>query len=112
MPVMVFYKEKQIPTEIATKISEEIAQATKSLLNAAIEVRIIEPLATFNANEIHIEMQFRDFNEWDARQLEKYHNEIMELIGKILKNNTLHCSYSFYIVPSNPPKSIWAQNKV
>ena len=111
MPVMVFYKDRVISTAVAAEIAEEIAKETKTLLNAAIEVRVVEPVYSFNANEIHIEMQFRDLNDWDEKQLASYHKAIMASIENVLKANNIHCQYSFYIVPSQPPKSIWAQGK-
>ncbi|MEK7571605.1 MAG: hypothetical protein AAB553_05005 [Patescibacteria group bacterium] len=108
---MVFYKDRDIKASIAEDVTKEVAETTQKLLAAKIEMRIIEPVATFNANPIHIEMQFRDFGDWSEKQLEDYHAEIMKSIGKVLKKNKITTQYSFYILPSLPPRSIWAQEK-
>lgn len=111
MPVMVLYKEKNIPVKICASIANELARVTDNLLGAKIEMRVIETVYTYNSNEIHVEMRFRDFNEWSDQKLNNYHNEVMKCIGKVLKTNKIKCSYSFYIIPSTPPRSIWEQNK-
>ena len=108
---MVFYKDKIIPLLVASEISEELAVVTDAVLKAKIEVRILEPIYMFNANEIHIEVRFRDFNEWSNKQLEDYHGKTMKMIKKILQKHKIKCQYSFYILPSMPPRSIWTQEK-
>lgn len=109
MPVMVLYKDKKIPAEIADDISSELARITDEMLKGKIEVRTIEPVGSYNANPIHLEMRFRDFAEWPDSELEKYHKSVMELIGRILEKKEIACAYSFYIIPSMPPRSKWAQ---
>ncbi len=111
MPVMVFYKDKTIPTTAANDVIQELADITEAELQAKIEVRVVEPIQTYNANEVHIEVRFRDFGEYTDQVLQNYHDRIMAGIGKALKKHKLTCQYSFYIVPTMPPRSIWAQNK-
>ena len=112
MPVMVFYKDKSISDKVAADVTQAVADVTDVVLDAKIEIRVIEPTQSFNANEVHIEMRFRDFKEWDDEALQQYHDRIMTAIGDVLKSHAVSCQYSFYIVPSLPPRSIWAQNKV
>jgi hypothetical protein len=108
---MVFYKDKSIPGEVAADVTQALADVTSAVLDAKMEVRVVEPVQSFNANEIHIEMRFRDFMEWDDDALQQYHDKIMAAIGDVLKSHGVSCRYSFYIVPSLPPRSIWAQSK-
>jgi hypothetical protein len=109
---MIMYKDKSVSDNVCEPIAHAIAQITDSLLDAKIELRIVETIFAFNANEVHIEMRFRDFGEWSDRQLEDYHKKIMASLGDILKEHHISCSYSFYIIPSVPPRSIWSQDKV
>lgn len=109
MPVMVLYKEKSIPNAVAADISTTTAAITHDLLDAKIEVRVIEPVYAYNANEIHLEMRFRDFGEWTDEKLADYHEEIMSNLGEVLRSHHIKCTYSFYIIPSTPPRSMWAQ---
>jgi hypothetical protein len=111
MPVMILYKNKSVSVKITDAMSLAIAKVTDELLKAKIEVRVLEPVSAYNANEIHLEMRFRDFGEWDDKQLENYHRSVMQVIGAVLKKHEIKCSYSFYILPSTPPRSIWAQAK-
>lgn len=111
MPVMVLYKEKSISLDVTEAISKELADLTKADLDAAIEVRVVDVVQSHNANDIHIEMQFRDFKQWSDKRLEEYHAKVMSKIGDVLSAHDVKCAYSFYIIPSNPPRSIWAQNK-
>ena len=109
MPVMVFYKDKSITAEAAQEVMQALADTTSSVLQAKIEVRVVEPVQSFNANDIHIEVRFRDFGEYKDDDLQRYHDEIMAAIGQALKKHGVKSQYSFYIVPSLPPRSIWAQ---
>jgi hypothetical protein len=111
MPVMVLYKDKSISVRTAEAISQAVADVTNEKLKAKIEVRVIEPVASFHPNEIHLEMRYREFNEWSDEQIEDYHQSVMVVIGKVLADNDVDCAYSFYILPSAPPRSIWAQGK-
>ena len=111
MPVMVLYKDKKIPLTIADDIATKTAKITHELaVDSAIEVRTLEPASTFNANEIHLEMAFRDFGDWSDEQLADYHEKVMSIIGAILKRHKLEAAFSFYILPTQPPRSIWAQS--
>jgi hypothetical protein len=109
MPVMVLYKDKSISNEVVAEMANALAAATQKRLKAKIEVRALEPVYRFNANEVHIEMRFRDFGDYTDEQLEHYHSEVMTKLGDILKKHKVICSYSFYILPSLPPRSLWAQ---
>lgn len=111
MPVMVLYKGQKINVSVTESIARALADVTKQQLDAAIEVRVVETVYAYNANEIHIEMQFRDFGEWTNEQIATYHEAVMGVIGKELKQAGVVCAYSFYIIPSTPPRSIWAQDK-
>lgn len=111
MPVMVFYKDKGIPDAAAEAVIQEIADLTRTDLDAKIEVRVLEPKFSFNANEVHIEMRFRDFDEWTDEQVTQYHQKVMAGIGRVLKKHKASCQYSFYIIPTMPPRSLWAQGK-
>jgi hypothetical protein len=111
MPVMVLYKDKDIPAAVAESLAEEMAAVTQDLLDAKIEVRAVEPVYRFNANEIHVEMRFRDFGDWSDEQLKTYHEAIIKCMGEVLDRQGVGCTYSFYIIPSVPPRSIWAQAK-
>lgn len=111
MPVMVLYKEKSIAATVAADICQKLAAITKALLQAKIEVRVLEPVSAYNANEIHVEMRFRDVNDWTEDDLQHYHSEVMDGIKYVLKEHGTKCSYSFYIIPSLPPRSIWSQQK-
>jgi hypothetical protein len=112
MPVMVLYKDKDIPLAVVKVVIKEIALVTHELLDAKIEVRVVEPVYRFNANEIHIEMRFRDFGEWSNAKLEAYHSAVMEQGVKVLREHKVLCAYSFYIIPTTPPRSLWAQVKI
>lgn len=112
MPVMVFYKDKSVKAEAAEEIMQVLADVTDEILKAKIEVRVVEPvLQSPNANAVHIEVRFRDFGEYGDQQLEQYHDKVMAAIGEALKKHQVDCHYSFYIVPSMPPRSIWAQGR-
>lgn len=111
MPVTVFYKDKSVPHGAAEEVMRELADATSSMLDAKIEVRVIEPVQSLNANAVHIEMRFRDFGEYSDKQLQQYHQKAMAAIGEALKKHDVKCQYSFYIIPSMPPRSIWAQER-
>jgi hypothetical protein len=111
MPVMVFYKDPSISLEAAQHITQALAKITKEILDAAIEVRVIEPEYTFNSNEVHIEVKFRDFGEYSDEKLATYHQSAMDKIGDSLKKHSIKCSYSFYIIPTPTPRSMWAQAK-
>lgn len=111
MPVMVFYKDKSIEPEAAQEVMEALANVTSAELDAKIEVRVVEPVLSFNANKVHVEMRFRDFGEYTDKMLEEYHTKAMAAIGAALKKHNVACQYSFYIVPSMPPRSLWAQGK-
>ncbi|HUD11718.1 MAG TPA: hypothetical protein VMS08_04875 [Candidatus Saccharimonadia bacterium] len=112
MPVMVLYKDKRISLSVAAQVTKTLADVTKAELGAPIEVRIVEPVDTYNANELHIEMGFRDFGEWTDKQLENYHASVMKQIEVTLRAEHVACAFSFYIVPSMPPRSLWAQTKL
>lgn len=112
MPVMVLYKDKSIATAVSEGIAEAVAAVTDKELKAKVEVRVIEPVTSFNSNEIHLEMRYREFMEWSEQQLASYHKAVMAAIGEVLKSENIKCAYSFYILPSTPPRSIWAQDKV
>lgn len=111
MPVMVLYSAKDIPVAVIADISKGVATLSTELLDASIEVRALQPVYAYNANEIHLEMGFRDFGEWSDERLADYHMQVMAKLGEVLSAHKLHCSYSFYIVPSAPPRAIWAQDK-
>ena len=111
MPVIVLYKEKEIPTKVTTEIATSLAALTNEMLKAKIEVRVLEPVDSYNANEVHLEMRFRDFGEWSDDQLSTYHKAAMDLIGRVLASAGIRCSYSLYILPSDPKRSIWDQAK-
>ena len=112
MPVMMLYKDKKIPVDVAIKVADLLATMTSEKLNAKVEVRVVEPIYSHNANELHIEMRFRDFGEWSDKQIADYHDAVMQAIGNTLKEQGVKCAYSFYIVPSKPPRSMWAQEKL
>lgn len=109
MPVMIFYKDKNIDISVAKAIAESLAKVTKQTLDASIEVRVVEPQYTYNSNEIHVEMRFRDFDEYSDKRLEEYHSIAMETVGQVLKKKGIKCQYSFYIIPTQPPRSMWSQ---
>lgn len=113
MPVMVFYKDKNVPLEAAKDVMKALSEVTDEVLAAKIEVRVVEPvLLSANANPVHIEVRFRDFGEYTDEQLQLYHDKAMTAIGDGLRDYKLRGKYSFYIVPSMPPRSIWAQGEL
>jgi hypothetical protein len=69
MPVMVLYKEKSIDLVVTEELMQAVAGVTDKELSAKIEVRVIEPVQTFNANGLHLEMRFRELNEWTDSEL-------------------------------------------
>jgi hypothetical protein len=112
MPVMIFYKDKKVTAAAAQDVMQVLADVTARELQAKMEVRVVEPVMSLNANAVHIEMRFRDFNEWTDETLQSYHEKMMAKIGEALSSHDFHGQYSFYIVPSMPPRSIWSQGKV
>jgi hypothetical protein len=111
MPVMVMYKDKSIPGDVSAAISEELARITQNLLKAASEIRVVEPVQAFNANEVHIEVRFRHTNEYPNELLKKYHEAVMFGIDAVLTQHDVKCAYSFYIIPTLAPPAIWGQAK-
>jgi methionine synthase II (cobalamin-independent) len=111
MPVMVMYRDKIIDDKVCADVAEAIAQLSDKLLNAKIELRVLDTTYAYNSNKLHLEMRFRDFNEWSDSQLEDYHQQVMDILGDTLKAHSVKCGYSFYIIPSIPPRSIWSQDE-
>ena len=112
MPVVVFYKDKKISDDVARRIINVLAEVSKDSLKAAIEVRVVEPVISYNANEIHLEMSFRDLGEWSVDQLKAYHHEVMADIKQLLLAAGVKCAFSFYITPQPSPPAIWEQIKL
>ena len=112
MPVMILYETKPFPSAMLNEIAQSIASLTKEQLDAKIELRVVQTVFAYNANEIHLEMRFRDFGDWTNEQLTDYHVAVMSKLGNILSRHKITGSYSFYIIPSTPPRSIWDQGKV
>lgn len=108
---MVFYKDKSVSLDVAEQVSKGLAKVSKEILDAAIEVRVVTTEYAYNANEVHIEVRFRDFAEYSDDKISTYHDAVMKEIGLILKANKVACRYSFYIIPTMPPRSMWAQAK-
>ena len=111
MPVMVLYKDKSVPTSVAHDVSDALGRITREKLGESYEVRVIEPVAAYNANPVHIEIRFRDFGAWSDQFLSDYHKELLDAIGQVYKAHGLHEQYSVYILPSLPPRSLWSQGQ-
>ncbi len=109
MPVMVLYQTRPFPEEVLEDIAHSLASLTNKQLSSKIELRAVQTTYSFNANEIHIEMRFRDFGEWSDKLMADYHAAVMKELGNIFNKHAIECAYSFYIVPSAPPRSIWGQ---
>jgi hypothetical protein len=112
MPVMVLYQTREFPKEVLEGIANLLASVTHDQLDAKIELRALRTEYSFNANEIHIEMRFRDFGEWSSDQLTQYHETVMTQLSDVLRQHDFEGAFSFYILPSNPPRSLWAQAKI
>jgi hypothetical protein len=111
MPVMIMYKAKSIPNDVSAAISEELSKVTRNLLKEAIEVRVIEHVQVYNANELHVEVRFRNTSQYSDELLQKYHEAVMFGIDAVLTQQDIKCAYSFYIIPSLAPPAIWGQAK-
>ena len=109
---MVLYRDKKITQSAIQEIMEELGRTTDALLKAKIEVRVFDVMQSYNANELHIEMRFRDFKEWSDSDLENYHKQVMSMLDGVLNKHNLAIAYSFYIVPTTPPRSMWDQGRV
>jgi hypothetical protein len=111
MPVMVLYKDKSVPLVAAHDMSDALGRITREKLGESYEVRVIEPVASYNANPVHIEIRFRDFGTWSDQLLADYHKEALAAVGQVFKSHGLHGQFSVYILPSLPPRSLWAQEQ-
>jgi hypothetical protein len=112
MAVMVLYKDPRISLNIARAVMKMLAQTSREMLDTAIEVRVVEPLASHNANELHVDMHFRDFGDWSDELLADYHAAVMRQFYALLVERNIKCAYSFFIFPSDLPRSIWGQEKL
>ncbi|HUD11854.1 MAG TPA: hypothetical protein VMS08_05565 [Candidatus Saccharimonadia bacterium] len=109
---MVLYKDKSVPLAAAKDMSDALGAITREMLGESYEVRVIEPLAAYNANEVHIEIRFRDFGTWTDELLADYHARVMKQIKAVFTRHQLKGQFSVYLLPSQPPRSIWSQDTV
>jgi hypothetical protein len=112
MPVTVLYETREFSRNFLDDLTQSIAEFTAGQLAAKIEVRVVQTVYAYNANELHLEMRFRDFGDWTDEQLAKYHAAVMTKIGDTLGKHGESAAYSFYVLPSVPPRSLWDQGRV